>query len=138
MAVDDIVSHKILASLQADTAQPLSRRFLPLWLAMRAELAPVVGDSGFSALFVRCLHQCGKLFPWLAPPPGDDLRKIEFGVLAAALASKLDGQTREAGAAASSALFATFYELLQALIGERLTAGAIDAAWIRSGGWPSS
>lgn len=123
----------ILAWLQPAAAQPLSRRFLPLWLAIRAELSPIVGDSGFSALFVRCLFKCGDLYPWLTLPHGVERGKFAFGVGAAALASELDRQSPEAGLAASRTLFATFYNLLLVLIGERLTAGVLDAAWGRVG-----
>ncbi|CAN7329090.1 hypothetical protein LJR289_001761 [Pseudoduganella sp. LjRoot289] len=134
MATDGEYPNKILAWLQPATGQPLSRRFLPLWLALRSELAPIVGDSGFSALFARCLSIRGDLFPWLSPPPAAaGLLKMDFGELAVKLAITLEEQAPDVGLAASRALFATFYDLLLVLVGERLLAGVLDAVWKRPG-----
>lgn len=131
MTADGAYPGKVLAWLQPEQEQPPSRRFLPLWLTLMEELSPIVGDSGFAALFARCCHKCGSRFPWLTPQAGSALATVGFGALTAALAARLDSQPAQAGLAASRALFASFYDLLLVLIGERFTAGVLDAAWSR-------
>ena len=133
MTTDGIFPLKVVKWLERDAAQPLSQRFLPLWQAVKEELSPLVGDSGFAALFTRCCFQCGNMFPWLTPPAGSDLRDTEFSALAVALAGKLDKQPPEIGLEASCALFAAFYDLLLQLIGEQLTVSVLDTAWSRHG-----
>ena len=130
MAHDDY-PHLVLEWLQPDSAQ--SCRFLPLWGALRAELAPILGDSGFSALFLRSMHLNGGLFPWLPALAVSDARGTDFSQLVVMLAGKLGEQAPADELAASRALFVSFYDELLTLIGAPLAAGALDAAWGRPG-----
>jgi len=90
---------------------------LQLWRRIAQELCPLVGDSGFCALFGRAVHVVGPEHGWLAQnPPARSLEQ-----LFASLEERPVGVDAERHAAANEALLRTFTQLLAALIGERLT-----------------
>jgi len=90
---------------------------LQLWHRIAQELSPLVGESGFCALFGRAVHVVGPEHAWLAQnPPSRSVAQ-----LFASLEEGLAGIDAAHAAAANDALLRTFSELLAALIGERLT-----------------
>lgn len=90
---------------------------LGTWQEVTARLAPVIGARGVDVLFGRALHLTSSDYPWLAFAwdHGDHATRL------ALLKSRLVGREAAVAAAASHALFATFTELLTALIGASLT-----------------
>lgn len=126
MTADNQYPQAILMWLEADRPALLARRSVALWTAIADELLPIVGDRGFIALFSRCIDLCGATFPWLWKAPSRSSPAQCFATLGAQLSE------REAldGLAASRALFGTFHHLLQLLIGQQLTVGVLDAAWL--------
>lgn len=87
------------------------------WRRIATQLCPLIGESGFCALFGRALHVIGPEHAWLAPPQPCRTPEQLFSSLEERLA--LADPERAAGA--NDALLRTFTQLLAALIGERLT-----------------
>ena len=91
-------------------------------LALR--LVPLIGDGGVAALIARSLHLAQREFPCLA-----ELRPSEFREGFAQLGPCLARQEPQVATEAAAAVLATFTELLEALVGERLTGRLLDGAW---------
>lgn len=87
------------------------------WRRIATQLCPLIGESGFCALFGRAVHVVGPDYAWLAPQQSCRAPAQLFIALEERMAL-VDAQR---AAAASEALLRTFTELLAALIGERLT-----------------
>jgi len=95
-----------------------------LWRRIAHELSPLVGESGFCALFGRAVHVVGPEHAWLAQnPPGRSLDQLFVS-----LEERLAGVDAERVGAANEALLRTFTQLLAALIGERLTQRLLASA----------
>jgi hypothetical protein len=94
------------------------------WLRLGEQLVPLIGETGFCALFVRAARLAGPGSGWLATDQSCRSVKQLFAGLAASLAS-LD---KAAAAAANTALLNTFIKLLSALIGEALTTRLLSAS----------
>lgn len=98
------------------------------WRRIAQHLCPLIGESGFCALFGRAVHVIGPEHAWLAPQ--QTCRAPEQ--LFTSLEERMALVDAERAAAANEALLRTFTQLLATLIGERLTqrllASATDAA----------
>jgi hypothetical protein len=101
------------------------------WRRIAQQLCPLIGESGFCALFGRATHVVAPEHAWLAPH--QPCRSPEQ--LFASLEERLASVDAQRAAAANEALLRTFTQLLSALIGEKLTqrllasaTGAADAA----------
>lgn len=94
------------------------------WRRIATQLCPLIGESGFCALFGRAVHVIGPDHAWLAPQQSCRSPEQLFGTLEERMA--LVDAAR--ATAASEALLRTFTALLTALIGERLTQQLLASA----------
>ncbi|WP_229413073.1 hypothetical protein [Massilia alkalitolerans] len=101
-----------------------SRELLLPWRRIARHLCPLIGESGFCALFGRAVHVIGPDHAWLAPQ--QPCRAPEQ--LFTSLEERMALVDAERAAAANEALLQTFTQLLAALIGERLTQRLLESA----------
>ena len=125
MTADTDYPQAILKWLETNDTPLLCHRSVRLWNAVHEELSPIVGVSGFIALYSRCIDLCAVEHPWLRKAPAGSAPAVCFEALGAQLALRGAPEAR----VASGALFARFHEVLQVLIGAPLTDGVLDAAW---------
>jgi|UPI00068B996A hypothetical protein len=101
-----------------------------MWTAVQEALSPIIGQQGVSALYRRSLHLTQAKNPKF-PELDESVRPSSFNDLRQALGALT---APDAAAAASTALFATFYNLLSGLIGssllERLLGTPLDKPFI--------
>lgn len=111
---------ELFAGFDSDNAQLIADRTLEVWTAVERALVPLIGDTGFSFLFARCIQLCRATYPWLA------LERVEPGCERfAALGKILQGRSGADALAASRALLVTFHDALAVLIGVPLTSGML-------------
>lgn len=96
-----------------------------IWLEIDHALHPIFGHRGVAALYSRSLSLAAVTYPWLTPGYKSTLFAIDPGALKAVLAK----QTAPEAAAAGSALFQSFHELLASLVGDALTARLLQSVW---------
>lgn len=106
-----------------DTAGGIDYLLQP-WRQLAAQLSPLIGDSGFCALFGRAARLSVVQFGWLASMPAGKSIDALLVALGHHLASA--GQT-QAGPA-NALLLTTFTKLLTGLIGGALTMQILDSA----------
>jgi hypothetical protein len=94
------------------------------WRRIATHLCPLIGDSGFCALFGRAVHVIGPDHAWLAPPQACRSPAKLFTTLEERMAL-VDA---ERAASANDALLRTFTQLLAALIGDKLTQRLLASA----------
>ena len=134
-----VVSIAAIANLAARGADPVQIALLSvaIWRAIHADLAPIVGQRGVSALYERSLHTTAVNFPWLNAAR-DATRDTTpgFGEFEA-LREALSHQPGTVSAAANDALFTSFFELLSSLIGESLAGRLLSAVRDNTSGGPA-
>jgi hypothetical protein len=119
--------HAALSSRVGDDAVRggVSAAVVTTWQDIARALAPIVGQRGVAALYKRSLYLAADKYPWLtgAFDGADTAMSLEtlHGVIA--------GQDAVEAAAAGSALFRTFGELLASLIGFSLAERLLADAW---------
>lgn len=86
------------------------------WDQIARQLAPIIGEGGFRALYVRGLHLTRSTYPWL-PVAQEPDQTTPFTSLRVSLQGRESTEARDA----SNALLVTFTELLATFIGEGLT-----------------
>ncbi|MEX5747708.1 hypothetical protein [Massilia sp. X63] len=101
-----------------------SRHLLQPWRRIAQHLCPLIGESGFCALFGRAVHVIGPEHAWLAPQ--QPCRAPEQ--LFTSLEERMARVDAERAAAANEVLLRTFTQLLSTLIGERLTQRLLESA----------
>ncbi|MGI4718374.1 MAG: hypothetical protein ACRYGO_12915 [Janthinobacterium lividum] len=111
-------------STGAPESSPGSGRLLQPWRRIAQHLCPLIGESGFCALFGRAIHVVGPDHAWLAPQQPCRVTDQLF----ISLEERMALVDAERAAAANDALLRTFTQLLAALIGERLTQRLLDSA----------
>ena len=94
------------------------------WQQLAVQLSPLIGDSGFCALFGRAVRLSSAQFGWLASMPSGK----STDALLVGLHHHLAGAGRPAASLANEALLTTFTKLLTGLIGGALTMQILDAA----------
>ncbi|TXF98538.1 hypothetical protein [Massilia arenae] len=94
------------------------------WRHLADQLGPLIGDSGFCALYGRACRLVGPEFKWLAETPPCKTRDSQITALDELLASVAPDHAQ----AAHAALLKTFTELLASLIGQALARRLLDAA----------
>jgi len=94
------------------------------WRRLADQLGPLIGDSGFCAMFGRACRVVGPEYKWLADTAPCKTRDTQINALDEMLASVAP----EHALAAHAALLRTFTELLDALIGPALARRLLDAA----------
>jgi hypothetical protein len=95
----------------------------PWWLLSR-QLSPLIGESGFCALFGRTVRLTGPGFRWL--PVGPSPKSID--ALIATLSDGFGAGDPDAAGVANAALLDTFLKLLADVIGEALTIRLVRSA----------
>jgi hypothetical protein len=126
--IDD-KKHRLLPGATTSTGaagQPLdSERLLHPWKRLALHLSPLIGESGFCALYGRALRLAIPGFEWLkAAQPG---KSAEQSLVT--LAGVYAGVHVDAASAANTVLLNTFTQLLSALIGQALTNRLLESAW---------
>ena len=96
---------------------PGSNALLQPWRCIAQQLCPLIGESGFCALFGRAVHMVGPDHAWLSPQQACRSPEQLFGLLEERMAL-VDGAR---AAAANEVLLRTFTQLLETLIGKALT-----------------
>ncbi|GAB3448274.1 hypothetical protein NX773_06760 [Massilia solisilvae] len=98
------------------------------WSRLARHLSPLIGESGFCALFGRAARLVSARFDWVAGP---SFKTIES--LLGALGERLASVGAEQARAANTALLDTFTRLLADLIGEALTIRLLHSAALSTG-----
>lgn len=101
-----------------------SSQLLQPWRQIAQHLCPLIGESGFCALFARAVHVIGPDHAWLAPQQPCRAAEQLFVSLEERMAVVDVGRA----AVANEALLRTFTQLLAALIGEKLTQRLLESA----------
>jgi hypothetical protein len=115
-------------------AEQVAEAITAIWLKIEQALHPIIGHRGVAALYNRSLHLTAVAYPWLAI----DQPAVPAAIDPSGLRSALVQQTAAEAAAAGSALFLTFHELLASLVGAPLTDRLLRSVWTRpSGGSPA-
>ena len=118
----------------AADAEEVADAIVAIWLEIEQALHPIIGHRGVAALYIRSLHLTAVAYPWLAI----DQPAVPAAIDPSGLRSALVQQTAAEAAAAGSALFLTFHELLASLVGAPLTDRLLRSVWTRpSGGSPA-
>ena len=94
------------------------------WRRLADQLGPLIGDSGFCALYGRALRLVGPEYTWLATTAPCKTRDAQISALDDMLASVAPDLAHTAHAA----LLQTFTDLLASLIGHALARRLLDAA----------
>jgi len=94
------------------------RSLVAAWSRLSGQLVPLIGESGFGALFGRTLRLVGPAHAWLSVDPA---RKTSASLLAA-LEHDMAAVDCAAANAVNDELMSTFTRQLAALIGAGLTA----------------
>jgi hypothetical protein len=114
----------ILISKGAASPPESTEQLLHPWRRLASHLRPLIGESGFCALFVRANRLAAARFEWLAAcPPGKSIERAVAG-----LGEAYGAVDAAAAGAANAALLNTFTKLLSDLIGEALTFRILDSA----------
>lgn len=103
---------------------PGSKELLQPWRRIADQLSPLIGESGFCALFGRAIHMVGPDHAWLSPQQACRSPDQLFGLLEERMA--LVDAAR--AAAANEILLRTFTQLLETLIGQALTQRLLASA----------
>jgi predicted metal-dependent HD superfamily phosphohydrolase len=104
------------------TADRLDSLLQP-WQRMAIQLHPLIGDSGFCALYSRAARLTSTRFGWLQLMQSEKTIDALLLSLRAHLASAGDAEA----SSANTALLSTFTKLLTGLIGEALTMQLLEA-----------
>ena len=111
-------------SADAQNPAPSSSGLILSWRRIAQQLCPIIGESGFCALFGRAVHVVGPEHAWLAPQQSCRSPEQLFGLLEERMALVDAGRA----AAANDTLLRTFTQLLATLIGETLTGRVLSSA----------
>lgn len=87
------------------------------WLRLSSRLSPLIGDSGFCALYGRTARLVGPQFDWL--PDSQSCKSMQH--LLSTLREHYAAVDPALAGKANAALLTTFTKLLSTLIGEALT-----------------
>lgn len=117
--------HTMLAQPSDATAAGIAEHHLLPWRALALHLSPLIGDSGFGALYGRTARLLAARYGWLTTSPSSTAPEGLFQILVADF--RLAEPTL--AAEANAALLLTLTGLLSELIGEALTTRLLDAAW---------
>jgi hypothetical protein len=95
------------------------------WRRLAAHLSPLIGETGFAALYGRATRLVQSRYSWLTPEQSAQSVDSVFDHLAKQLSSVETSLAAEA----NMALLDTFSRLLSGLIGEALTMRLLNSAW---------
>jgi len=117
--------HTMLAQPSGASAAGIAEHNLLPWRALALHLSPLIGDSGFGALYGRTARLLADRYGWLTTSPSSTAPEGLFQTLEADFRQAEPALAAEANAA----LLLTLTGLLSELIGEALTTRLLDAAW---------
>lgn len=117
---------EIMTEHGAHTPPESTQQLLRPWRQLAAQLSPLVGESGFCALYLRATRLAATRFDWLAHT--QSCNSIERAL--SALSDAYAAIAPEAARAGNAALLNTFTRLLADLIGEALTVRLLNSASI--------
>jgi hypothetical protein len=116
---------KVLGFTDSISQEDAVARVEDIWKRLAKHLCPLIGETGFSALYGRSLRLTTLQFEWLEMSKSSQSIEVLFTTLKNNLLS-----VDAAGANdASTALLDTFIKLLSGLIGEALTIRLLNTAW---------
>lgn len=129
MENNDNKQHELLSGVQTRLSGVLALRdteaLLHPWKQLDQIISPLIGESGFCALYGRTIRLVTPHFDWLhAAPPGKNAEQSFVALAAIYRTVHVDAAT-----AANTALLTTFTELLSGLIGAALTSRLLESAW---------
>jgi hypothetical protein len=125
MENNGLLRHQIIENLlpqQADNAAGIA---ITQWELIATQIIAIIGEGGFSALYLRSLHLTQATFPWL---PSDSL-SLQADARFEHLKTSMEGQSPELVSAANHLLLVTLTDILASLIGEALTIRILNSAW---------
>lgn len=117
--------HAMLARPDGASAAGIADHHLLPWRALAEHLSPLIGDSGFAALYGRTARLLAGRYEWLTAGPA----RPPLDALFQTLSENLRGAEPALAVEANTALLLTFTGLLSDLIGAALTTRLLDAAW---------
>lgn len=114
----------IMERLHAQSASDAAAEATRLWHALFDKFSPLIGPLSAQLLFMRSLATHEPVFPWLpkVAPTSVQTAFPEFE-------RSLDGRSTEEIIAANHALLSTYTTVLSELIGARLAANFLHAAF---------
>jgi hypothetical protein len=129
MENNDDEKHELLSGVKTSMSEaclpPRGEALLDPWQRLALLLSPLIGESGFCALYGRALRLVVPHFEWLKAAQPDKTAAQSL----TALTGIYGTVHADAAAAANLALLTTFTELLSGLIGQALTRRLLDSAW---------
>jgi len=117
--------HTMLAQRAGATATEIAEHNLLPWHALATHLSPLIGESGFGALYGRTARLLAAQYGWLTTGPSSTSLEALFQILN----EDLRGAGPALAAEVNAALLLRLTGLLSELIGEALTTRLLDAAW---------
>jgi hypothetical protein len=128
MENNDDKQHDLLSGVKTNMSEaclPLGKEaLLDPWQGLVLQLSPLIGESGFCALYGRAIRLVIPHFDWLqAAQPGKSAEQSFIALTGIYNTVHVDAAT-----AANTALLTTFTELLSGLIGQALTRRLVDSA----------
>jgi len=117
--------HQIIESLILRDTDNVVAAAINRWELIATQVVSIVGDGGFSALYVRSLPLAQATFSWLPAHLLSPQTDARFALLKASL----EEQTPELAGAANHLLLITFTDILASLIGEDLTIRILHSVW---------
>lgn len=125
METSDPLRHKFISDLVTTHTDKVADAAVKCWELMAAQIISIVGEEGFSSLYLRSLFLTQTTFPWLAPctlmpQAGNRFEKLK---------NSLEEQTPKLASKANYLLLITFTDILASLIGEELTTSILRLAW---------
>jgi hypothetical protein len=126
MDKDDETGMKPVVDITRTAASPFesTAHLVRPWSHLASQLVPLIGETGFCALFSRAVRLAGQLSGSFAVDPS--CRAVDK--LLSALAGHLGSLDGARARAANTELLDTFIKLLSALIGEGLTTRLLASA----------
>lgn len=129
MENNDDKKHDLLSGVKTSMSEAClpagSEVLLHPWQRLAQHLSPLIGESGFCALYGRTIRLVIPHFDWLhAVQPGSSPEQSFIALVGIYSTVHVDAAT-----AANTALLTTFTELLSGLIGQALTRRLLDSAW---------
>lgn len=120
----ELATQLLAQEQQGDSAQERAAAAARVYEKLQLHLAPLVGGTGFRALFARSITLTAPRFPFLA-----GLTEVKPDDAAGALRACLQAETPEVVTEVAVSVFGAFLSLLATYVGERLTAQLLRAAW---------
>ncbi len=125
MEPSDLHRHQIIEGLIPRDSDNVVAAAINRWELIATQVVSIIGEGGFSALYLRSLHLAQATFSWLPAHSMSPQTDDRFALLKASL----EEQTPELASAANHLLLITFTDILASLIGEDLTIRILHSAW---------